>query len=298
MDPFASERLTTLARCQNGDGGWGYSRARQSWLEPTCFAALALLRDEPKAARAAWDCISDWQNGDGGWRPHHEVTPSTWVTALAVSFGILIKQKTDIDTSKAVEAGVRWLVRTTGTETAWLHKAVSRAGLGNPERGWRWKGWPWTPGGVSGVEPTAHALAALRRAFVAGMVPADCQQVARSRISEGENLLLDLRNPDGGWDYGSRSGGTSSAQTTGVALYGLGAVPREKIKGAAERARILATESRQSIDLAWLSIALRTLNEPSQFTGGFDRMSDQVMDLALASLAGGSNADLLQTGGA
>src|SRR5579862_4502833 len=48
---YLGSRLDTLRRTQNPDGGWGYFPGKQSWLEPTVYAAFALA-GEPGADRA------------------------------------------------------------------------------------------------------------------------------------------------------------------------------------------------------------------------------------------------------
>src|SRR5262249_7832684 len=78
-----SARLAALRSTQNPDGGWGYFRGKQSWLEPTAYAALA-LHGEPAADRA-WALLKSWQTKDGGWRPSADVQITHWDTALCVT---------------------------------------------------------------------------------------------------------------------------------------------------------------------------------------------------------------------
>ena len=49
---YLQSRLEFLRKTQNTDGGWGYFPGKQSWLEPTAYAMLA-LQDTPKANAAA-----------------------------------------------------------------------------------------------------------------------------------------------------------------------------------------------------------------------------------------------------
>ncbi len=51
-DQIYVTRLDRLRRNQNRDGGWGYFPGKQSWIEPTVYAALALQK-EPEANRAS-----------------------------------------------------------------------------------------------------------------------------------------------------------------------------------------------------------------------------------------------------
>ena len=43
MASFSQVRLDALRKAQNPDGGWGYFAGKESWLEPTAYAAMALL---------------------------------------------------------------------------------------------------------------------------------------------------------------------------------------------------------------------------------------------------------------
>src|SRR5437868_15405663 len=76
-------RLDALRSAQNNDSGWGYFPGKQSWLEPTVYAALALHGDP--AADRGWSLLQRWQARDGGWRPAPDVAVPTWGTALWVT---------------------------------------------------------------------------------------------------------------------------------------------------------------------------------------------------------------------
>lgn len=59
----------TLAAAQNADGGWGYFLGKQSWLEPTVYALLALSdQSEGPAFARGWRLIRSWELPGGGWR--------------------------------------------------------------------------------------------------------------------------------------------------------------------------------------------------------------------------------------
>ena len=60
-------RLDFLKVCQNRDGGWGYFPGKQSWLEPTVYACLALHGDA--VTDRAWSLIRSWQLPSGAFRP-------------------------------------------------------------------------------------------------------------------------------------------------------------------------------------------------------------------------------------
>lgn len=265
--------LEFLLEHQNADGGWAYFPGGQSWLEPTVYAALALhgLRDD--AVGRAWALIRNWQNPDGGWRPNAAVPRSTWVTALAITLGDVVGQA-----GAGIQKGVDWLAKSRGAESSPLARALRVFGMGPMEREVKHKGWPWCPGTSAWVEPTAHALVALRR--VVRRVP---DRSLQQRIESGERMLLDTRCPDGGWNYGSpRALGVdlpSYPETTGLALVGL---QRRAPPETFDHARDLVRNGASPLARAWLNIALRTAGKDAVDEGG-DR-----------SLAVASQPDILQ----
>jgi hypothetical protein len=130
---YLAERLERLRRAQNADGGWSYYPGkRDSWLEPTAYAAFALA-GEPEADRA-WNLLKDWQQPSGGWRPAAIVPGANWTTALAV----LLAQSRD---AAAAERGAEWL------------RNVAHQ-----------RGWAWRSGNPAAAEPSALAIVALARA--------------------------------------------------------------------------------------------------------------------------------------
>src|SRR6202040_813902 len=94
--------------------------------------------------------------------------------------------------------GVNWRVGSTGIESNWLNILVARVGLVKQERNISLKAWPWKPGNSAWVEPTVHALVALKQASAQLS-----SRELRSRVQTGEEQLMDVRSRDGGWNYGS-----------------------------------------------------------------------------------------------
>jgi hypothetical protein len=201
---------------QNPDGGWGYFPGKQSWLEPTAYAALALHGDP--AADRAWKLIGSWQLKDGGWRPTADVQIANWTTALCVSLATLRGEFGD-----PLQKGVAWLLGSWGVESRWVNRMAVKLGRLEADRDLNLKGWPWKPNTSSWVEPTAHTLVALKQAL--SHTPAKYQGEIRERVRMGEAQLMDVRCRDGGWNYGSRAvmGGDlpSYPETTALALLGL-----------------------------------------------------------------------------
>ncbi len=254
---YLAERFDQLRSSQNQDGGWGYFPGKQSWLEPTVYAALALTRHPGSADRVqrAWALVRSWQNQDGGWRACSAVPQSSWGTALALTLADVLSES-----GRVVEQGANWLMASAGAESSVLNQVLRILQLSAIERGVNDPGWPWRAGTSTWVEPTAHALVALRK-----LNHSRPERGRSARIQQGERMLLQVRCTDGGWNYGSpRAIGVdlpSYAETSALALIGLGKrAPAE----ALEYARRALRESEISqLGRAWLRIALADPSNPA-----------------------------------
>lgn len=291
---YLQVRRQFLLDHQNADGGWGYFPGKQSWLEPTAYAAL-VLHGEP-ASRKAVDLVMQWQGPDGTFRPNGTVASPNWTTALGVTLASLNGRKAQ------AEKGVAALAEIHGSESDdWLAKVVAKL---MPsvylDRNPYLPGWPWRPNASAWIEPTAHSIAALRVASRHGMASAVEARV-RERIDLGQRMILALRCKDGGWNYGSRSALNidlpSYPETTGVAMLGLVGRPANEIARAVAYSRQLAA----SADLpplaqAWLRVSLSLhgapLAEPDP--GGNEASADDILITAVEALgAPGGKASLL-----
>lgn len=246
-DVYLDVRLDALRRIQNPDGGWGYFPGKQSWLEPTAYATLA-LHGEPESDRA-WKLLKSWQTTDGSWRPGADVQISNWGTALCVTIATVRGEFDD-----AFRKGVDWLLTSEGTESSLLGRMAAKVGLIKPERNLSLTGWPWKPNTSSWVEPTAHSLVALKLASAK-----DASDRLHNRVKVGEAQLLDVRCEDGGWNYGSRAAlGVdlpSYPETTALGLLGLQG--RGDVAKSIEVAGRMLRETPSPLAKAWLTIALR-----------------------------------------
>ena len=282
VDSYLGVRQGILRRSQNPDGGWSYYSGKQSWLEPTFYGALVLHGDP--AADRAWSLIKSWQRPDGSWPPTAGAAISGWGTALCL---ILAHLRGDVD--GAYLKGLAYLLKTVGTESELWRQALAKLGLIDPGRNLSLKGWPWKEGTSSWVEPTAHTLIALKKAYA--VVPAP--ELAE-RIHSGEALLLDVRCKDGGWNYGSPwtlgEDQRSYPETTALALLGL--QERAEAGSSVDLAKTWLRDTPSSLARAWITIALRlhgvevpdTAN-PSQGPGSPDLM---VVALEAFGAAGGN----------
>lgn len=279
-ESFLSARLDFLRRVQNPDGGWGYFPSKQSWIEPTAWAALALHGDP--AAERAWSLLKSWQRRDGAWRPAAEVDIATWATALCVNLAAA--------RGEDARKGIAWLLDSSGVESNFKNRTEARLKLFNPERNLDLKAWPWKPGTSAWVEPTAHTLVALKRSPQSN----DIQE----RIRMGEAQLMDVRCKDGGWNYGSRAvlglDLPSYPETTALALLGLQGDPG--ISTSLDLAAGMARETQSPMARAWLDVALRLHGiepPPNQAS-----VTPDILITAIEALgAPGGNYVYLKTGG-
>jgi hypothetical protein len=244
-DPTAAVRLRAS---QNADGGWGYFPGKQSWLEPTFYAAVALQGEA--AADRAWELLKSWQAADGGWRPSADVQVPSWGTSLCVTLA-----QSRGETGEPFRKGVEWLLSSKEVELALWKRLLFRTKLfGEPDRNIDLVGWPWKPGQASWVEPNTHAIVALKQASLKVSSPK-----LRERVRMGEAELLDVRCSDGGWNYGSHAALqvdlVAFPETTALALIGLQGQPN--LGKSLDLARVMAGETTSPLARVWLTIALR-----------------------------------------
>ena len=253
MAESADLRLQFLRDVQNIDGGWGYFPGKESWLEPTAYAMLALSGDPSSqpAFDRGWRLMRSWRLPDGSWPACARVREPHWSTALCV---ILHAQRKVHD--EAFTSGVNWLLGVTGTENSWLFRIALKVRPGIIELDPSFRAWPWRPGTSSWIEPTAHAVVALKyaaQAYGAGKV--------RGRIGDGERMLLERRCSDGGWNYGNRrvlgEDLPSYPETTALALHGLQGNYSLDLRAPLALARKLRAGTRSPLARAWLTLALR-----------------------------------------
>ena len=195
---------------QNPDGGWGFHPASPSALEATAWGLRALLASPQAAASAnacarARDLLVQTQLADGSWPAFPGQSPGCWVTSLAAQ--ALHQQG---GAQAAVERGLHWLLNSWPAEGGWwwrLRQAVLPSRVSRQNNSLR--GWNWTPGTASWVEPTAYALLLLR-----SLPPQMLPSLAAKRRDLAERMLFDRMCPGGGWNSGN------------PLIYGVAGVPR------------------------------------------------------------------------
>jgi hypothetical protein len=161
-------------------------------LEELALKSVALPGEEYLSA-----AIEKRQLPDGGWSEHAAVPlPNAYSTGLA----LLSLARSRKARATSVENGFQWLAKTVGVESHWL---------------WKWKfrffdtkvrfdpsksGWPWIPGTLSWVAPTAISLLAH-----------EAWGRTSPRTANAREMLLDRCCKGGGWNAGN-------AEAFGVAL--------------------------------------------------------------------------------
>jgi hypothetical protein len=247
VDSYLKVRLDALRSVQNSDGGWGYFAGKESWLEPTAYAAMALL-GEPASDRA-WKLLSSWQLPDGSWKPSENVGISSWGTSLCVTLAMARNEW-----GTQTRQGVDWLLGSSGAESRWVNVLASKVGFLSAEHNLSLKAWPWKPDTSGWVEPTAHALVALKRASTKW-----ASSELNQRVRMGEAQLMDVRCRDGGWNYGSPAAlGVdlpAYPETTALALLGL--QQQRGLESAFDLAWRMLRDTPSPLGRAWLVAAMR-----------------------------------------
>jgi hypothetical protein len=178
-----------LVRGANADGGWPYYGLKASRLEPTCWALLAL-------------------SAAGGPADHQYVARGrAYMRALQRPDGLLAE-------AAAPGPNYAWNGLALLTDVtihgapmdAWQERLVSgllaARGIALPEgpspvrQNNQLRAWSWTDDTFSWIEPTACCLLALKRARAG-------DPLARTRIADGEAVVLDRACDGGGWNYGN-----------------------------------------------------------------------------------------------
>lgn len=287
MDSYLKARLDSLRRAQNPDGGWGYFPGKESWLEPTAYAAMALFGET--ASDRAWKLLSGWQLADGSWKPTERVNISSWGTSLCVTLAAARNEW-----GAPARRGVDWLLGETGAESHWINILASKIGMLKAEHDLTLKAWPWKPDTSGWVEPTAHAIVALGR--VSAKWPSS---ELNERVRLGEAELISVRSRDGGWNYGSPAAlGVdlpSYPETTALALVGL--QQQKGLEPSFDLAWKMMRHTPSPLARAWLTIAARLhgMTAP-ELTG--DPSSDIMITSVEALSAAEGNWKFMRTGGA
>src|SRR2546422_4581332 len=249
MGPLRRAQEDIEKRSLSG-GGWATGNGRRAGIETTCYALMALHDRQAPACDRAINLLLRTQNPDGSWPAFEGDDPEgCWTTALAA-----IALRFVSSPSAPLKKALRWLLKYEGREGHWFWKwkfrTVDRAVQFNPDK----YAWPWFPGTVSWVIPTAFSLLALKQSFPHGQ----SEPVAK-RIRLGMEMLRDRACPEGGWNAGNGivfgSPLTPHIDTTAIALL---ALTEGKDAAAAQGLNWLRQASidcSSAYSLAWAAIA-------------------------------------------
>lgn len=237
-----------LLRARNRDGGWGYSPGLPSGTEATSWAVLALSALERSELsgpiESGGSFLRESQRADGSWAAFPDQTEGCWVTSVAC---LALAEVAAAATP--VERGHRWLCDAWPGEGGvwWRLRHRLAADRGAVRQNHSLRGWSWTRGTSSWVEPTAFALLALRDA----RNPQLAARAAR-RCRMGAAMLLDRMCPGGGWNCGNPAvygtPGHPFVEPTAWALTALAGRPA-------------CAEIRQSLD--WLARVYPSIPSPA-----------------------------------
>ena len=192
-----SDLLAELALRQLPCGGWAaLASSSQPALEATCFSTLAVgLAAPPSYVAQAQEFLLRTQNPNGSWPAFQgDEQHGAWVTSLAVT-----ALRDLVPAIPARLKAFRWLLECAGRESSWFWKwkfrTADRHVRFDPDKG----GWPWIPGTLSWVVPTAFSILALNQ------LPCACGGFEKMpfRVERGIEMLLDRACPGGGWNAGN-----------------------------------------------------------------------------------------------
>jgi len=169
---------------RNADGGWGYYRHKQSRLEPTAWAVLALTSTghEGSAAGAA---LKQWPARDGLLLERAGGEPNCGFQGLAL-LALHAAAFEHRDGNRSLVDGLQ-RVRGIALEPSPINRQDNSI-----------QGWSWIDDTFSWVEPTAWCLLALKTC-----APRWHARIDAVRIRDAERLLVDRRCLGGGWNYGN-----------------------------------------------------------------------------------------------
>jgi hypothetical protein len=284
-DTHEAAHEAALAAAQNADGGWGYFPGKQSWLEPTAYALLALSDQSagPVFARG-WRLVRSWELPGGGWRGCAAVNEAHWATSLVVTLHAALGAY-----DAAFERGVAWLAASMGVEGRLLSRLAHWLQPNIVEFDPALTGWPWQAGTSSWIEPTAHALMALRCVVAHANNRHVSDPGVASRIATGERMLLERRCRDGGWNYGNRrvlgADLPSYPETTAMALMALGGHASVQWGAALNHVERMWRETRSPLARAWLAACLlQYRGERPKPTAASARAGDDIVVAAVEAI--------------
>jgi hypothetical protein len=243
--------LAFLRDTQNPDGGWGFRPGTSSRVEATCWALLALWEASRHSAedvvrvQRARDFLNTTQLADGSRPAAPGEQTGCWVTSLCCLALTAIEDQTQKAT---IESGQRWICDDWPSDSTPWRRFLARFSSQRDVApiNYSYRGWGWTPGTSSWVEPTSFAMLALEK-----IESSELAAQAKRRRDLATSLLFDRMCPGGGWNAGNPvvygAPGVPAVAPTVWALLALRDVPlRREI----------------TLSLEWLDSAIATAQSP------------------------------------
>jgi hypothetical protein len=238
--------LARLLLEQNEDGGWGYYAGKESRVEPSGWSLLALLQCDSsskviKAREHALRYLVGAQLENGSWPAAPQQAQGAWVTAVAC---LAVQQANG--PAQVLRRAAKFLCNAWPRDGAWWRRLVEKLrrkpSVSKQNSGYR--GWSWTPGTSSWVEPTACALIALHN-LPSDLLPRNFAK--RRRLAEA--MLTDRMCPGGGWNSGNPM------------VYGVPGIPNADMTCLALLALLWSADARaeRDVSLRWLTTRGRDL---------------------------------------
>ncbi len=227
-------------------GGFALRPGSQYRPDATAWAVMALClwglsADLLRPPRAK---IAVEQDKDGRIVVAQDQPQAFWPTALAI---FAWHGEAEFDEPRA--RAVTFLLQTTGTH--------GKKGKDDPAgHDTSIRGWPWTEGTHSWVEPTSLSIAALRTAGYE----------SHERVGEGVRLFMDRQLVSGGWNYGNTTVfGTELAampESTGLALSALsGLVKKQDVSRSIAQIKDTVESLITPFSLGWAILGLAAWGE-------------------------------------
>lgn len=235
--------------------------------------ALKLLALRAETPDPTW--LIQSQRRDGAWSAFPSAgPPNVFHTALA-----LIALRHVRAGAAQTGRGLAWLESISGSESHWLWKwkfrLFDKQVRFDPDK----SGWPWVPGTVSWVAPTALAVLAF-----------EAWARKSPRVDLARAMLLDRACPGGGWNAGNGVAFGVALDPhpdfTAMALLAL-REPCAQVRGGAEYLLRRAPSLRSSYSLAWCAMALNQEPVVSALRASLndvDRQPTYVLALAAVAL--------------
>lgn len=225
------------------------SRRSPGGIEDTAIAGLAR-----RGVGKVDETLLRAQSSAGAWAAVPNGPPNTYLTALSL---LALRHSHSPKALQSCALSSKWLQDCHPVESHWLWKwkfrLVDRQVRFDPSK----YGWPWVPGTVSWVAPTALSIVALRTSGIES-----------NRIQTAEEMLLDRVCPAGGWNAGNSSvfgvNLDPHPDFTAMALLALANGPHAQspiISSAAEYLSVRLETCQSAYTLAWGSMALAALGD-------------------------------------